>query len=62
MLFLLSFLFAAAGVITLWPRYFANASLTFTLSSLAAIALIGMFAGVALTLILESNASAGGRP
>ena len=62
MLFLLSFIFIAAGVITLWPRYFADASLTFTLSSLAALVLIGLFAGVALTLILDSNASAGGQP
>lgn len=62
MLFLLSMLFVAAGFITLWPRWFADASMTFTLSSLAALVLIGLFAGVALTLILEPNASAGGRP
>lgn len=62
MLFLISFLFIAAGVITLWPRWFANASLTFTLSSLAALVLIGMFAGIALTLMLDSPATAGGRP
>jgi uncharacterized membrane-anchored protein YitT (DUF2179 family) len=62
MLIFLSLIFAAAGFITLWPRYFADASLTFTLSSLAALVLIGMFAGVALTLMLDSNASAGGQP
>lgn len=62
MLILLSLIFVAAGFITLWPRWFANASMTLTLSSLAAIALIGLFAGVALTLILEPNASAGGQP
>ncbi len=62
MLFLLSMLFVVAGIVTLWPRYFADASLTFTLSGLAALVLIGIFAGIALTLMLDSNASAGGQP
>jgi uncharacterized membrane-anchored protein YitT (DUF2179 family) len=62
MLFLIALIFVAAGFITLWPRYFANASLTFTLSTLAALVLIGLFAGIALTLMLDPNASAGGRP
>lgn len=62
MLFLISLLFVAAGVITLWPRWFADASMTFTLSSLAALVLIGLAAGIVLTLMLDPNASAGGRP
>ncbi len=62
MLILVALGFVAAGFITLWPRYFADVSMTFTLSSLAALVLIGIFAGVALTLMLDSNASAGGRP
>lgn len=62
MLILLSLIFAAAGFITLWPRWFADVSLTLTLSSLAGIVILGLFAGVMLTLMLDSNASAGGRP
>jgi len=61
MLFLIALIFVAAGFITLWPRWFANASVTFTLS-LAALVLIGLFAGIALTLMLDPNASAGWRP
>ncbi len=62
MLILLSLMFVAAGFITLWPRWFANASLTLTLSSLAGIVILGLFAGVILTLMLDANASAGSRP
>lgn len=62
MLVLLALLFVAAGFITLWPRWFADASLTLTLSTLAGILIVGLFAGVALTLMLDANASAGGRP
>jgi uncharacterized membrane-anchored protein YitT (DUF2179 family) len=62
MLFLIALIFVAAGFITLWPRWFADASLTLTLSSLAGIVILGLFAGVVLTLILDSNASAGGQP
>jgi hypothetical protein len=61
-LILLSLIFFAAGFITLWPRWFADVSLTLTLSSLAGIVLLGLFAGIVLTLMLESNASAGSRP
>jgi hypothetical protein len=61
-LILLSLMFVAVGLILLWPRWFANASLTLTLSSLAGIVLLGLFAGVVLTLVLDSNASAGGQP
>lgn len=62
MLVLLALLFVAAGFATLWPRWFADASLTLTLSTLAGILIVGLFAGVALTLMLDANASAGGRP
>ncbi len=62
MLFFLAFMFIAAGLILLWPRWFATVSLTMTLNSLASLVLIGLAAGVALTLILDANASAGGRP
>ncbi len=62
MLILIGLMFVAAGFITLCPRWFADVSLTLTLSSLAGILLLGLFAGVILTLMLDANASAGGRP
>jgi hypothetical protein len=62
MLFLIALLFAAAGLILLWPRWFATVSFTLTLSTLAGIVLLGMFAAIALTLLLGPDASAGGRP